>query len=244
MSCEELLNTQSYLDGELTGAEAAEVERHLQSCAECQAFAASAADLSDALRQASRHTALAHLRAAVLAGLDKEPSRFSPRSFWMGAMGGAGVSALAAGFALLALLPPSIATLTQSIADAHARALTGGKTIMVASSNHHTVKPWLAAHAGLSPPVSDFAGDGFTLIGGRVDDVAGRPAAVMVYAHGNHEVDLFAWPDRGADLPGTSVTHGFRTSFWKQGDMDFAAVSDVDQAAFQKFVALARAQRE
>jgi anti-sigma factor RsiW len=244
MSCEELLNTQSYLDGELTGAEAAEAERHLQTCAECQAFAASTADLSDALRQASRHTAPAHLRAAVLARLDREPVRFSPRGFWMGAAGGAGVSALAAGFALLALLPPSIATLTQSVADAHARALTGGRTIMVASSNHHTVKPWLAAHAGLSPPVTDFAADGFTLTGGRVDEVAGRPAAVMVYAHGNHEVDLFAWPDRGADLPGTSMAHGFRITFWKAGDMDYAAVSDMDGAAFQKFVALARAQRE
>ncbi|HXB51316.1 MAG TPA: hypothetical protein VNU69_01055, partial [Rhizomicrobium sp.] len=170
--------------------------------------------------------------------------RFSPKSFWMGAGTGAGVSALAAGFALLALLPPSIATLTQSVADAHARALTGGKAIMVASSNHHTVKPWLAAHAGLSPPVTDFAADGFTLTGGRVDEVAGRPAAVMVYAHGNHEVDLFAWPDRGADLPGTSMAHGFRITFWKAGDMDYAAVSDMDGAAFQKFVGLARAQRE
>jgi anti-sigma factor RsiW len=244
MSCEELLNTQSYLDGELTGAEAAEAERHLQTCAACQAFAAETADLSDALRKAPRHTAPAHLRAAVLVRLDRERSRFSPRSFWMGAAGGAGMSALAAGFVLLALLPPSIATLTQSIADTHARALTSGRTIMVVSSNHHTVKPWLAAHAGLSPPVTDFASDGFALTGGRVDEVAGRPAAVMVYAHGNHEVDLFAWPDRGADLPGASMNHGFHITFWKAGDMDFAAVSDVDQTAFQKFVALARAQRE
>jgi anti-sigma factor RsiW len=244
MSCEHLLNTQSFLDGELTGAEAAEAERHLGTCTECQAFATEAAELSDALSTASRHAAPAHLREAVLARLDREPMRFSRSSFWMGAGIGAGVSALAAGFAFLLVLPPSIATLTQSVADAHARALVGGKTIMVASSNHHTVKPWLAAHAGLSPPVSDFAADGFKLTGGRVDEVAGRPAAVMVYAHGNHEVDLFAWADRGADLPGTSVTHGFRTAFWKQGDMDFAAVSDVDQAAFRKFVTLVRAQRE
>jgi anti-sigma factor RsiW len=244
MSCEHLLNTQSFLDGELTGAEAAEAERHLGTCVACQAFAADAAELSDALRKTARHPAPPHLRAAVLARLDREPVAFSRRSFWIGAGSGAGISALAAGFIFLALLPPSIATLTQSVADAHAGALTAGKTIMVASSNHHTVKPWLAAHAGLSPPVTDFAGDGFKLTGGRVDEVAGRPAAVMVYAHGNHEVDLFAWPDRGADLPGPAITHGFRTAFWKQGDMDFAAVSDIDQAAFQKFVALARAQRE
>ena len=161
------------------------------------------------LRKTPRHTAPAHLRAAVLARLDKEPVRVFAAQLLDGRWRRGGVSALAAGFALLALLPPSIATLTQSVADAHAAALTGGQTIMVVSSNHHTVKPWLAAHAGLSPPVTDFAGDGFTLTGGRVDEVAGRPAAVMVYAHGNHEVDLFAWPDRGAVLPGTSTTHGF-----------------------------------
>jgi anti-sigma factor RsiW len=243
MSPDHLLNTQSFLDGELIGAEAAEAEKHLQTCAECQAFAAGAADLSDALRHA-RHSAPAHLRASVLARLNSEPVRFSPRSFWMGAAGGAGVSALAAGFALMMLLPPTMATLTQSVADAHARALTSGRAIMVASSNHHTVKPWLAAHAGLSPPVNDFASDGFALTGGRVDEVAGRPAAVMTYRHGNHEVDLFAWPDRGGTLPGSGMVHGFRTSFWKSGDMDFAAVSDVDETAFAKFVALARAGRE
>jgi anti-sigma factor RsiW len=244
MSCEKLLVTQSYLDGELAGAEAAEAERHLETCAQCQAFAAEAADVSDSFRKASRHAAPAHLRAAVLARLDREPVRFSPRSFWMGAAGGAGVSALAAGFVLLALLPPSVATLGQGIVDAHARALTGGKTIMIASSSHHTVKPWLAAHAGLSPPVGDFTSDGFVLSGGRVDEVAGRPAAVTAYRHGNHEVDLFAWPDRGAALPQPGMVHGFRTSFWKSGDMDFAAVSDVDETAFAKFVALARAERE
>lgn len=243
-----LLNTQSYLDGELTGAEAAEAERHLQSCAECQAFAAAAADVSDGLRSAPRYTAPAHLRDAVLARLAKErssePVRFSPKSFWLGAAGGAGVSAIAASFALMLMLPPSIATLARSLAEAHARALTGGHAIMVASSNHHTVKPWLAAHAGLSPPVTDFPSEGFTLTGGRLDEVAGRTAAVITYAHGNHEVDLFAWPDRGASLPEPGVALGFRTAFWKAGDMDYAAVSDMDEAAFRKFVALARAQRE
>jgi anti-sigma factor RsiW len=242
MSCEQSLSTQSYLDGELEGAAAAAAETHLNSCADCQAQAAATADLSDALRKVPRHAAPDTLRHKLKKQLDRE-SR-PARSFWVGAASGGGLSALAAGFALFLLLPPSAATLSQSLVDAHTAALTGGKTIMVASSSHHTVKPWLAAHAGISPPVTDFADQGFVLTGGRTDEMAGTRAAVAVYAHGNHEVELFAWPDRGAPLPEPGMTRGFRTAFWKSGDLDYAAVSDVDAAAFQKFIALAKAQRE
>ena len=244
MSCKETLHTQSYLDGELEGAEAAVAERHLETCAECQAQAAATADLSDALRKSTRYRAPDMLRHRLSKELDRETRRSPVRSFWRGAASGVGASALAAGFALFVLLPPSAATLSQSIVDAHTAALTGGKTIMVASSNHHTVKPWLAAHAGISPPVTDFADQGFVLTGGRTDEVAGNRAAVAVYTHGNHEVDLFAWPARGARLPETGMARGFRIAFWKMGDLNYAAVSDVDGAAFQKFVALAQKQRE
>ncbi len=244
MSCDQELTTQSYLDGELQGVAAAQAERHLQTCASCQALAAGTADLSDALRKASRYRAPDALRARIVSRFGREPVRLPTRNFWLGAFSGATVSALAAGFALLALLPPSAATLTQSVADAHARALLNGQTIMVASSNHHTVKPWLAAHAAISPPVADFSAQGFALAGGRMDEVAGSRAAVMVYRHGNHQLELFAWPDRGAKLPQPGMTHGFRTGFWKSGDLDFAAISDVDKDAFQKFIALAQAQRE
>jgi anti-sigma factor RsiW len=244
MSCDHLLATQSYLDGELKGVEAAEAERHLQTCAECQAFASEAAELSDRLRKSPRHTAPAHLRAAVLAQLDREPVPLPRRSFWLGTASGAGVSALAAALVIAAILPPSAAGLAAAVIDAHTHALVNGPLIMVASSNHHTVKPWLAAHAGISPPVTDFAPEGFALAGGRLDEVAGTRAAVMIYRHGNHQIDLFAWPDRGARLPAPGMAHGFRSLFWKQGDLDFAAVSDVDAAAFEKFTALARAPRE
>jgi anti-sigma factor RsiW len=242
MSCEHSLITQSYLDGELQGADTIAAEKHLESCADCQAQVAATADLSDALRKVQRHAAPDTLRHKLKKQLDRE-SR-PAKSFWVGAASGGGLSALAAGFALFLLLPPSAATLSQSLVEAHTAALTGGKTIMVASSSHHTVKPWLAAHAGISPPVTDFADQGFVLTGGRTDEVAGTRAAVAVYAHGNHEVDLFAWPDRGARLPEAGMARGFRMAFWKVSDLDYAAVSDVDAAAFEKFIALAKAQRE
>ncbi len=240
MSCEHLLETQSYLDGQLDGAQSDAAERHLQTCAKCQAFAAQAADLSDALRRTTRHQAPELLRARVRAALKREEAPGKVRAFWWGAASGGGASALAAALALFLFLPPSAASLAEAIADAHARALTSGKTIMVASSNHHVVKPWLAAHAGISPPATDFAAQGFVLTGGRTDTIAGNVAAVSVYAHGNHELDLFTWVDKSGALPEGTTVRGFRTAFWKQGDLNFAAVSDVDEAAFRKFITLAR----
>jgi anti-sigma factor RsiW len=240
MSCDHLLTTQSYLDGQLDGAEGDAAERHLQTCAKCQNFAAQTADLSDALRRTTRHQAPEFLRARVRAALKREAGPTKVRAFWWGAASGGGASALAAALALFLFLPPSAASLAEAIADAHARALTSGHTIMVASSNHHVVKPWLAAHAGISPPAVDFAAKGFVLTGGRIDTIAGRQAAVSVYAHGNHELDLFTWVDKSGTLPPSATVRGFRTAFWREGDLNFAAVSDVDETAFRKFIALAR----
>jgi len=240
MSCNHILATQSYLDGQLDGTESDAAERHLQTCAECQNFAAQTADLSDALRRTTRYQAPEFLRARVRAALKREAAPTKVRAFWWGAASGGGASALAAALALFLFLPPSAASLAEVIAEAHARALTSGKTIMVASSNHHVVKPWLAAHAGISPPAADFTAQGFVLTGGRTDTIAGVQAAVSVYAHGNHELDLFTWVDKGGSLPGSSTVRGFHTAFWKEGDLNFAAVSDMDEATFQKFITLAR----
>lgn len=246
MSCPELLRTQAYLDGALDGAAAAEAERHLRDCAECQKLAADLADLSDALRrEATQHRAPDALRARIASALDAEtrPKR-TPRGFWLGAAGGSALTALAAAMAFIVILPPSAETLAQSITDAHTNALMSGTVIQVTSSNHHTVKPWFAGKVDVSPPVTDFAQQGFVLTGGRVDNVAGTRAAVVVYRHGKHEIDLFVWPDRGAKLPGESLRHGYRSFFWKSGDLDFAAVSDTERVELVKFTKLVRAEPE
>jgi anti-sigma factor RsiW len=251
MTCHELLRTQAYLDGQLDGAAAAEAERHMQGCLDCQAFSAEAAHLSDAVRRnLVRHRAPAHLRARVASALPRErpsakmlPFRLG-RGFWAGAASGVGVSALAAGFAILAILPPSAQTLAQAVTDAHTGALMSGRVIAVASSNHHTVKPWFAGRVPLSPPVADFAPQGFALTGGRRDTVAGNPAAVVVYRHGNHEIDLFVWAKARGPLPKETVTRGYRALFWSKGDLDFAAVSDMDKAELHKFAQLVQREPE
>ena len=244
MTCPELLRTSAFIDGELEGDAAAKAERHLETCAECQAFAASAADLSDALRApGARHTAPPLLRARIEKTLAKEDSR--PRTgFWTGMLSGAGISAVAASLLAGLFLPPAPAGLSDSVTRAHIRALTDGPRIEVASSSHHTVKPWFAGKAPLAPPVGDFAAQGFPLVGGRMDKVGGRPAAVVVYGHGLHVIDLFVWNDRGGDLPPPGDQRGYHETFWRRGDLAFAAVSDVDSAELARFIELVKAQKE
>lgn len=237
MNCEHSEQTSAYLDGELTGEALRAAEAHLAQCPDCQALAEDAARLSDALRVLDRYPAPAALRGKIIAALEGERRR-SSKPFWLGAASGAGAALLAASLAFLAILPPSAENLAQSLTASHAAALNGD-LIQVASSDHHTVKPWLAAHAGLSPPAEDFAAQGFPLAGGRAEKFAGEEAAVAVYRRGNHIVDLYAWPDRGRTLPPPGLVHGFRVRFWKSGDMDFAAISDVDSASFDQFTALA-----
>ena len=244
MPCPEIELTSAYLDGELDEAEALRVERHIATCAECQALVAVAADVSEAMRRPSaRLKAPPLLKARIRRRLNAERSKGRP-DFWWGALSGVGASAAAAALLVTLMLPPGPESLAGAVTDAHIRALSGGGTIQVASSSHHTVKPWFAGRAPLSPPVGDFAAQGFPLVGGRVDEVLGRKAAVVVYGHGKHEIDLFVWADRGGALPPAGDRLGYHTVFWKGGDLDFAVVSDVASDELSQFVRLVQTQRE
>lgn len=242
MPCTETERTSAFLDGELDGADAAAAERHIATCAHCQHFVAAAADASEALRSpAAQLAAPPLLKARIRKALDREARPPRPTFLW-GALSGVGVSGLAAALAVAVMAPPAPEAFSVALADAHVRALESGKTIAVVSTSHHTVKPWFAGKAPLSPPVGDFAAQGFPLVGGRVDKVLGRKAAVVVYGHGAHEIDLYVW--RGGTLPVSTDRAGYHEVFWTKGDLNLAAVSDVGSAELDQFVGLVQALRE
>ena len=113
------------------------------------------------------------------------------RSFWTGAFSGIGGTAIAAAIAFFLVLPIWSVRLSNEIVSAHVRSLMPAHLIDVVSTDKHTVKPWFAGHADVSPVVADFEAQGYRLIGGRADYIDHQRSAVVVYQHGAHVINVF-----------------------------------------------------
>jgi anti-sigma factor RsiW len=259
--CAESLRVQAYFDGEVDAVSAVEIERHMQHCAECGAWLVDLEQVRTVLRRDSGFARTPPaLRAKIMRALDEEsavgtlPSlptettrsaqRPAPaqiprrRSFWAGALSGAGGTALAAGLAFLLLMPRIPDPLLDELVNAHVRSLMPTHLIDVVSTDRHTVKPWFAGHADVSPVVADFEPQGYQLIGGRADYLDHQRSAVVVYQHGAHVINVFSWAGTSRALPSTATRNGYHFVFWNSGDLEYCAVSDTAQDELQGLVRL------
>ena len=234
MSCNEALRVHAYFDGELEAGAAAEVERHLETCADCAALLRDLETTRSALRQTvPYYRADPELRERLANALDDEDGErprhrgaWIGKSFLTGAASGVGVSALAAAMAFFLLLQPAPDLLVADLTNAHLRSLMSDHAIDVVSSDRHTVKPWFAGHTDVSPPAVNFANQGYSLVGGRADYIDGHRAAVVVYRHGKHLINVFAWAAGNERLPSATLRNGYHLVFWKSGNIAYCAVSD------------------
>ena len=119
--------------------------------------------------------------------------------------------------------------LLQDVVASHVRATLGQRLVDVASSDQHTVKPWLSSRLDFSPAVPDAQPVGVNFLGGRVDYLDGHPVAVLVYRQRDHVVDVFVWPTPDADAAVRSrAQRGFNVAHWSKGSMTYWAVSDLN----------------
>jgi anti-sigma factor RsiW len=244
MTCEEArILADALIDGELDAGHTREVEAHVASCPRC------AAQLRDyrVMRQALsapelRYQAPAALRARIEGALPLRraavPSRRSLVKVL--AMGSVLSGALAASLVVFVVSKEEDQRILGDVVSAHLRSLQGDHLIDVQSTDQHTVKPWFNGRLDVAPPVIDLTAQGFTLIGGRLDYIDGRPVAAIVYKRRAHVINLFV-AQVSAQVSGSArratieQVQGFNIWRWTRSDLGFWAVSDINAEELQEF---------
>lgn len=255
MNCDETRRLlDAHLDGELERDREAEVLAHLRACEHCRTFAPSHARWIAELREnLPRFAPPAGLATAIRTRFAQESDATrggavaSTRAHRRGVTSWWWPSLAAAALALVIGFQWGRQTRGADLAGSelitkHVLALTSGRAVDVISTDRHTVKPWLAEHAGFSPPVADLRASGFPLEGARLEQIGGRAVAALVYHRFKHVVTLYTWPAEDGGQPAGLEQRGFHLRTWSTGGFAFAAVSDVAPGELMRFESLLRTQ--
>src|SRR5207245_3797316 len=265
MNCEEAIKLMDgYLDGELDSITSQAIEEHLRDCARCDQAYKTHGSLIHAIGNATPYfKGAAELGERIQSSLREETTEYpvrngvpgaqiqfhkrqpEPRSIlseipwnWLGLAAAIILAAIIVSNVLPRLQRPGNDQFlaTQLIAG-HARSLMANHLTDVASSDQHTVKPWLDAKLDFAPAVVDLSNEGVTLIGGRLDYLDNRAVAALVYERRKHFINLFVWPaaSDAAKAPKTITRQGYQLLHWADSDFNYWAVSDVNPNDLQTF---------
>jgi anti-sigma factor RsiW len=240
--CEVLIH--ALIDGELDAGHARDVEAHVGACPGCAeklaAFRSMRAAMADAgLKEPASELLRRRIEAALPTGTaaatTTEPVvvpmvRPSRRLFIGGFATGTALSgALAASLVLTVMRGEQDQGVADEIVSAHIRSLQAGHLLDVQTSDQHTVKPWFNGRLDVAPPVLDLTGQGFTLLGGRLDYIAGEPVAAIIYQRRKHVINLFVAQRLGNEHAGigSRTVQGYNVRRWSEQGLDFWAVSDL-----------------
>ncbi|HXA50556.1 MAG TPA: anti-sigma factor [Candidatus Acidoferrum sp.] len=229
------------LDGELDARTAFSIEEHLSTCDKCseqyrklellhEELAAPGLDWSEGVD-------LRPLRAAIVR--QTRPAR----SWWRPSLVAAAAAALAIALVVPGILPRKGVSLDRQIVDDHIRALMADHLVDVPSSDRHTVKPWFQGKLPFAPVTPDLSAEGFVLTGGRLDVIAGRPAAAIVYKRQNHIINVWmASAPAGEQKQTATELDGYHLLQWRKDGLDFWAASDLNLPELSKFADLIRSR--
>ena len=242
MQCDEVRpRLEAYVDGELAEAERVQLRDHLADCPECGPEATALEHLRDGIRQSAPvYRAPEALRSEIRFALRRQVATSArgarPAPGWLAYAASILLAvAVGSGGTLLITGERQEDAVANELIDSHLRSLLGNHLTDVASSDQHTVKPWFAGRSELSPPAVDLAGEGFPLVGGRLDLIAGKPIPALVYRRREHVVNVFVLPASRGDLAKTLTRRGYSLRHWDEGDLGFWAVTDAAPSELAEF---------
>ena len=104
----------------------------------------------------------------------------------------------------------------------------------------HQVKPWFSGKVDFAPVVAFGGDEDFPLQGGAVAYFLDRKAAAYEYKRRLHPITLFvfraeglAWPPAtrsvGRSRGSVETMRGFHVVLWREADLGYALVSDLDE---------------
>ena len=257
MNCNEAVKlVAAYADGEIDSARGRSIEEHLRSCAACEAKHQDVLALRARIRAEVPYYPAPpalneRLRAAVARDASEpdgseRPAAPAPRSpdrsrfGWLmgGALAGCAATLLAFFLSTAVIDWRANEDIAVQAVGTHVRATLDNRLIEVASSDQHTVKPWLSARLDYSPPVRDFASDGFPLVGARLETLDKQRVATLVYRYRQHTIDVYVRPDSAHAPTAPRTLRGFNVAHATGSGMDWLAVSDVSPDVLTGFVQL------
>jgi anti-sigma factor RsiW len=239
MNCDEAeILLHGLVDNELDHEHADRIEAHVRDCARCAAQLDQHRVMRERMANADlRFAAPPGLRTRINARLSASVgARPYLRTLFKGFAFGSALSAAAAALLMIAVTrsdPDQV--IVSDVVSAHLRSLQASRLIDVQPGDH-AVRPWLGNRLGVAPPVPDLSSEGFSLVGGRIDYVLGKPVAAIVYRTGGHLINLFvaqgADAEHGARL---ATLQGVNVDLWSEKGFNLCAAGDVSGEELDDF---------
>src|SRR5712692_5539651 len=229
-------------------AETKDARQHLEQCVACQQFFAAEKSLSALLRQhAPAEAASSTLREQVLSRIAEEQEKAKRPTRWSFLLRRSALLVLAlfllvglifAGLWLRSRHSQESEQLALILVDDHARYQSVATE--VTSSEPEVINAWFRDRVRFSvqpPRLSDSS-----LVGGRLCNLRGHPAALVFYRKPQNMISLFVLDGSDIELPRehliaiderpcfVATERGYNVVMWKQRGLLYALVSDIRSA--------------
>ena len=237
MACDEWrTKLDLYLDGELTPTEAMTLGTHLRECTGCAAAVLERVQIKRSVQIAGRrYVPNSELRKRI-AKTGAAGSRGKIARWWRFALIPALVLLVAA-FLLSAYAGRERAErqrIFSELADLHVATLASTTPVDVVSTDRHTVKPWFQGKIPFTFNLPELSGTDFSLLGGRVAYLEQVSGAHLIYQIRKHEISVFIFPEREAEMrglpAGSASAMSFNAQTWSQSGLRYFVIGDAASA--------------